>query len=176
MNNFDLLIEKESERFQTGGVMLGDVVKFRPDCLKMDYFENRAESFRNIIKSCMEPTFDLNLRVGAVRSIYPTTTQNYGNGTESPDGTFLDIYQEYAPGLFRLPMTVPIGAVEVFNSTDNTWNAPIPDSLRRKNKIHGPEEVKAEQPDQKNINLQNKNVVLPNSNKWDDTEPGGGNF
>jgi hypothetical protein len=72
-------------------------------------------------------------------------------------------------------MTVPIEAVDVIN--DGNERGPIPDSLRRKNKIHGPEEVKAETDNKEsNINLTTKNVQLPGANKWDDTQPGGGNF
>jgi len=53
---------------------------------------------------------------------------------------------------------------------------PVADSSRRKNKIHGPEEVKADSDIKADINLKNQNVKLPNANKWDDTQPGGGNY
>jgi hypothetical protein len=176
MKEFDLLFERELERFQQGGIIVGDRIRFKKDCLNLDYIKNRAQSYQDIIKACMEPTFDLNLRVGAVKSIYPTTTQNYQGGSEAPDGVFLDIYIEYAPGLYRNPMTVPIMAVEVIDDGNN--RGPVPDSLRRKNNIHGPKEVEAKpSTDLKaDVNLTNKNVVLPNSNKWDDTKPGAGNF
>lgn len=176
MSNFNLLFERELERFQQGGIIVGDRVRFKKECLNLDYIKNRAASYQEIIKACMEPTFDLNLRVGAVKSIYPTTTQNYQAGSEAPDGVFLDIYIEYAPGLYRNPMTVPIAAIEVID--DGINRGPVPNSLKRKNDVHGPEEVKAEpSTDLKaDVNLNNKNVVLPNSNKWNDKKPGGGNF
>jgi hypothetical protein len=175
MKNFDTLFEKELERFQLGGIIVGDRVRFKKDCLKLEYIKNRAASYQDIIKACSHPSFDLNLRVGAVKSIYPTTSQNYTGGvTDAPDGVFLDIYIEYAPGLYRNPMTVPIEAVEVIDDENN--RGPIPDSLKRKSKVHGPEEIKAEQPSNDNINLPSKNTVLPQSNKWDDGKPGGGNF
>jgi hypothetical protein len=175
MSNFDTLFEKELERFQQGGIIVGDRVRFKKDALKLDYIASRARSYQEIIKACMEPSFDLNLRVGAVKSIYPTSATNFQAGNAAPDGVFLDIYIEYAPGLFRNPMTVPFEAVDVID--DGNERGPIPDSFRRKNKIHGPEEVKAETDNtESNINLTNKNVQLPGANKWDDTQPGGGNF
>ena len=123
----------------------------------------------------MDPSFDLNLRIGAIKSIYPTTTQNYGgSGTESPDGTFVDIYIEYAPGLYRNPMTVPIEAIELID--DGMQRGPIPDSVRRKNTVHGPEKIKTDSDTKSEVNLTDKNVQLPGANKWDDTQPGGGNF
>ena len=176
MNEFNLLYEKELERFQQGGIIVGDRIRFKKDCLKHDYIASRAQSYQDIIKACSDPTFDLNLRVGAVKSIYPTTTQNYQGGSEAPDGVFLDIYIEYAPGLYRNPMTVPISVIEVIDDGNN--RGPVPASLRGKNRIHGPEPIKTAQTNElkSQINLQNKNVVLPGSNKWDDTKPGGGNF
>jgi hypothetical protein len=174
MSNFDTLFEAEAERFQQGGFMVGDRIRFKSDAMKHEYVTKRAQSFQDIVRSCMDPSFDLNLRIGATKSIYPTTTQNYGNGTQSPDGIFFDIYIEYAPGLYRNPMTVPLDIVELMD--DGMQRGPIPDSLRRPNNIHGPEETKANSDIKADINLTIKNVPLPGANKWDDTQPGGGNF
>jgi hypothetical protein len=168
MSKFEQLFEAEMERFQQGGFLVGDRIRFKKEALKHEYVSKRAESFQNIIKSCMEPSFDLNLRIGAIKSVYPTTTQNYGNGTQSPDGIFFDVYIEYAPGLYRNPITVPLEIVELIDDGNN--RGPVPDSVRRPNNIHGPEELKS------NTNLSTNNVSLPGANKWDDTQPGGGNY
>jgi hypothetical protein len=175
MSNFDMLFEKELEKFQTGGYLVGQRIRLKKDALKHEYIASRAQSFQDMIRACMDPGFDLNLRIGAIKSIYPTTTQNYGNGTESPTGTFFDVYIEYAPGLFRNPMTIPIEVVEEIPGDDGS-RGPIPDSLRRPNNIHGPEETQANSDIKANVNLTTQNVKLPGSNKWDDTKPGGGNF
>jgi hypothetical protein len=71
-------------------------------------------------------------------------------------------------------MTVPLEVIELFDDGNN--RGPVPDSLRRKNKIHAPEKIEAETTFDADVNLKNKNVTLPGSNKWDDTQPGGGNF
>lgn len=174
MSKFEKLFEAELERFQQGGFMVGDRIRFKKDALQHEYIAKRAQSFKDIVKACMEPSFDLVLRIGAIKSIYPTTTQNYGNGTQSPDGTFFDIYIEYAPGLYRNPMTVPLDVIEPIDDGNN--RGPIVNSVRRKNNVHGPEETKAESDIKADINLTTKNVQLPGANKWDDTKPGGGNF
>ena len=175
-NKFNLLFEREVSRFEMGGFLVGDRVRIKKEALKHEYVLGRAQSFQDFIKSLLEPTFDLNLRIGAVKSIYPTTSQNYsGTHTDSAMGVFFDLYVEHAPGLFATPITLPMELVDFID--DNGQRGPIPDSLRRKSKIHGPEEIKTTPDDLKaEINLTNKNVVLPNSNKWDDTKPGGGNF
>ena len=173
MSNFDTLFEAESEKFQNGGFMVGQRVQFKPDALKHEFVKSRAQSFQDIIRACMDPGFDLNLRIGAIKSIYPTTTQNYGNGTQQAQGVFFDIYIEYAPGLFRNPMTIPL---EIVSPIEEEGRGPIPDSLRRPNNIHGPEETQANSDIKANVNLTTQNVKLPGANKWDDTKPGGGNF
>lgn len=175
MSNFDLLYEAEVERFQSGGFLVGDRVCFKKDALKHDYIAKRAKSFQDIIKACMDPSFDLNLRIGALKSVYPTSSTNFQAGHTAPDGVFVDIYIEYAPGLYRNPMTVPIEVIDCIDDGNN--RGPVPDSIRRKNDIHGPKEQKANPDDVKaDINLTTQNVNLPGANKWDDTKPGGGNF
>lgn len=175
MSNFEQLFESEMERFQQGGYMIGDRIRFKKDAIKHKYVTGRAQSYVDLIKSCSEPSFDLNLRIGAIKSIFPATTQNYGAGISTPpDMVFFDIYIEYAPGLYRNPMTVPCEIIELHD--DGINRGPVPDSLRRKNKIHAPEKVQAETDGKSEVNLTNKNASLPGSNKWDDTQPGGGNF
>ncbi len=171
---FDVLFENMLERYQQGGFLIGDRVRFKKDALKMDFFKNKGTNFLDIVKACMDPNFDLNLRVSAVKSVYPTTSQNYRGGTESPDKIFVDVIIEYAPGLYRNPMTVPIETLEL--QDDGINRGPIPDSIKRKSKINiKPEKTEAEQSADFDINLQNKNVKLPGGTKWDDSKPGAGN-
>jgi len=171
---FDVLFENVLERYQQGGFIIGDRVKFKKDCMDMDFFKNKGQSFIDIVQSCMQEGFDLNLRIGAIKSKWPTTTQNYRGGSEAPDDQYADIYIEYAPGLYRNPMTVPIGVLEL--QEDGINRGPIPDSLKRKSKIEiKPGSVKAEQEAKGDINLGNKNVQIPGGKKWNDKEPGAGN-
>jgi hypothetical protein len=171
---FNVLFENLLERYQQGGLIIGDRVRFRKDALSHEFFKGKGQNFLDVVKSCMDPGFDLNLRVSAIKSIYPTTTQNYRGGTESPDKIYADIIVEYAPGLYRTPMTVPIEVLELQDDGINT--GPVPDSVRRKSKINiKPEKVEAEQKADFDINLQNKNVQLPGGTKWDDKKPGAGN-
>ena len=171
---FDVLYENLLERFQQGGFLIGDRVRFKKDVLTMEFFKSKGQNFIDIVKSCMDPNFDLNLRVAAIKSVYPTTTQNYRGGTESPDKIYADVIVEYAPGLYRTPMTVPIEALELQDDGINT--GPVPNSLKRKSNIEiKPKSVKAEQDVKHDINLQNKNVQIPGGTKWNDKEPGAGN-
>ena len=172
MSQFDVLFEAELERYQQGGFLVGDRVKFAKNALKHEYISSRAQSFQDIVKSCMEPSFDLNLRIGALKSVYPPSGYF---GTGAPQGQFADIYIEYAPGLYRNPLTVPVEVIVVCD--DGNERGPIPDSLKRPNNVHGPKEQKTQQDDVKaDVNLTNANAQMPGANKWDDSKPGAGNF
>jgi hypothetical protein len=168
---FNTLFEGMLERYQQGGFIVGDRVRYRKDCLKLDFFKHKAKGFIDLVQSCMDENFDLNLRVSAVKSIYPTTSQNYLGGTESPDCIYVDIIIEYAPGLYRTPMTVPIESLELMDDGINT--GPVPDSVKRKSKITiKPEDIQAKSDRNFDINLQNKNVKIPNSTvKHDVSKP-----
>jgi hypothetical protein len=173
MSQFDVLYEAELERYQMGGLLVGDCIKFRKNALKHQYIASRAQSFVDMVKACMEPSFDLNLRIGALKSIYPSTSLNAGN--TAPEGYFADIYIEYAPGLFRNPITVPVEVIEVVDIGNE--RGPIPKSLRRPNNVHGPKEHKTKSDDvNAQTNLTTQDTKMPGANKWDDTKPGGGNF
>lgn len=167
---FDVLYENVLERFQQGGFLIGDRVRFKKDVLTTEFFKSKGQNFIDVVKSCMAPGFDLNLRVSALKSVYPTTSQNYRGGTESPDAIYADIIIEYAPGLYRTPMTVPIGALELQDDGINT--GPVPDSLKRKsNIVIRPEDVKAQQTTKFDINLQDKNVTLPGAKQPSEWNP-----
>jgi len=171
---FNLVLENLMERYQQGGFLIGDRIRFHKDCLKLDFFKSKARNFVEMVQACMDPKFDLNLRVSAIKSIYPTTTQNYRGGTESPDHIYVDIIIEYAPGLYRNPMTVPIEALEL--QDDGINRGPVPDSLRYDNQVSDkPVKVKTKgnNNSKAEINLKNVNVKLPGGKQWKNS-PGGG--
>jgi hypothetical protein len=72
-------------------------------------------------------------------------------------------------------MTVPVEALEL--QDDGINRGPVPDSLKRKNNVHGPEEIKTKETNdfKADVNLTDKNTVIPGGKKWNDNEPGGGN-
>ena len=164
---FNIVLEGIMERYQQGGFVIGDRVRFRDDCLKLDFFKQKASNFIEMVQACMHPTFDLNLRVSAVKSVYPTTTQNYMGGTESPDHIFVDIIIEYAPGLYRNPMTIPIEALEI--QDDGINRGPVPDSVKYDNEVNiKPKKVKTKETNEfkAEVNLNGKNIKLPGGRQW----------
>ncbi len=175
-SNFNTLVESTLERYQLGGFLQGDRVKFKKNALKHPHFKEKGDSFLQIIISCMDPKFDLNLRISALKSVIPQSQGNWQVGPIStPDCIYADIIVEYAPGLYRTPMTVPIDVLERHDDGINT--GPVPDSIKYPDKVQlKPVEISTQvsqsRPKGFEYDLPTKNVKIPGGNKWDDKSPG----
>lgn len=143
-SSFDLLFEDVYTRFQSGGLLSGDIVTFRSNAMNHPAIKGATQDFQNMIRELMES--DLNLKVGAIRTIRPGQQYHEQNTIY---GFSVDIVQEYAPGLFRLPVTVPIEILERVDGTGTYRNPqPVPDSFRRKDRVNiEPEEIKVKKQD-----------------------------
>lgn len=149
-SKFSVLAEDVITRYQQGGLLTGDIVKFRKDALKNPKVKDMSSTYKTVIEDAAKT--DLNLRVSSVKTIRPTTSNFYGGGqgagTDAPYDYFVDLVIEYAPGLFRDPITVPI---EVLDRVDTGINlAPIPDSLKRPSKSTKPQELETNDKDRRN--------------------------
>ena len=173
---FNALFEQITGKYQTAGFEIGQRVKFKKGTLKHEFFVSKGESFRQLVAACMDPKFDLNLKISSLKSVYPVTNDNYTGGPiTTPDRVYADVIVEYAPGLYRTPMTVPIDVLEIQEDGINT--GPVPDSLKYKYKYNYNDGEARHQSHVKGFetNLTNKNVKIPGGNKWADG-PGGGNL
>jgi len=159
-DNFIKLCEDTIYRFQSGGLMPGDIVKFRKNALKHQSISEMSQQYLDMIKNAMDT--DLNLRVGSVKSMRPNTTGNYGGGSAAGQGTdaaadfYVDIVVEYAPGLWRDPITVPIEVLERIDTGINM--APVPDSLKKQTPETKPQQIITNDPDRTNPK---SNTTLP---------------
>jgi hypothetical protein len=153
---YDTIIETTITRYQQGGILSGDLVRFRKDAMKNDKVKDMMENYKSMIQDAMST--DLNLRVSAIKSIRPTTADDISgganSGTRAPTDYWVDLVIEYAPGLYRNPITVPIEVLELVDTDGNL--APVPDSVKRKNKVEMPKEVDSPDADRKNPNTNTK--------------------
>lgn len=147
---YETIIETTITRYQQGGILSGDLVRFRKDAMKNDKVKDMMENYKAMIQDAMST--DLNLRVSAIKSIRPTTAGDVSgganSGTRAPTDYWVDLVIEYAPGLWRDPITVPIEVLEIVDTDGNL--APVPDSVKRKNKVEMPKEVESPDADRKN--------------------------
>jgi len=132
---YEKLAEATLVRYQNGGVMTGDLVKVLPTALKHPLLKDLGAHVKAAIQELIDSK--LNLRVGAVKSIHPTTngySDGMGSGaTDSPTNLWADIVIELVPGRWGNPVTLPIEVLEILPTDGNL--APIPDELRHKDKV-----------------------------------------
>lgn len=167
-SKFNVLLEYSLNRYQLGGFLIGDAVTIKPAALKHRDIVDRGQTFKDLLEAKIKNK-DL-LRVAAVKSIRPDIAGRPNNSGVAD--FYVDVFEEYAPGLFHNVMTLPAEVLEVH---DFGINLPPAAGLRRKSKVH-----KSKEADTSNkLGMQSKdsttpkvNTTLPNANKWPN-EPGG---
>jgi hypothetical protein len=168
MKQFETILEDYMERYKNSGFVTGDWVKFKSNALQHPFIKSRGTRYIEMIKDFMKS--DLHLKVACVKR--PIDAFTTGPAEE------IDIVREYAPGLWADPMTVPVDVLEVIDTGINAFQHPVPDSLKRPNREHGPEPIKAKPSAEKaktEVNLTNKNTNINKGKKWNDSKPGAGN-
>lgn len=133
---YEEIVESTIVRYQSGGVMIGDLVKINPKALKHPKLKDLGDHVKANIKKLID--HPLNLKVSAVKSIHPSLgsfSDGLGTGTTTaPTDFWCDVVIETAPGLFSDPMTLPIEVLEVIDLGGNL--TPIPDELKRKGDVN----------------------------------------
>ena len=167
-SKFNVLLEYALSRYQMGGFLVGDVVVIRPTALRHEEIANRGQTFIEQIQ--LKIKSKQHLRVSCVKSIrqdIPGRPSNSGAADY-----YIDVVEEYAPGLFHNVFTLPAEVLEV---VDYGINQPPAAGIRRKSKA----EKITEDPHQDNLgtyphdnSLATVYTKIANSNNWPDT-PGG---
>lgn len=138
---FVKLYESIVNRYNRGGFLTSDVVKFVPDVLKDPYFKNVDDDYKKKIEDYAN--CGCNLRVRNVKSSIPAV-MGAGNTDYNGYGFIADICKEIAPGTFdNENITVP---VHLLVKVDSVPNLPaVPDKFKRKDDTQiEPTEVKSE--------------------------------
>lgn len=143
---FNQIFESTIDRFKQGGLLTGDLVKFKANALTNEWVKKQLPTMVDKIKEFIES--DKNIRVAAVKALRPAAAGSFQSNLQVDDW-YCDITQEEAPGLFLNFLTVPI---ELLDQIDVEGNLPpIPDSQKfdpnDERVTIKPEEVKIEQGD-----------------------------
>jgi len=130
-DKFTKIFESNFQRFQAGGVLAGDVVKFIDNVIEHEWLKSQTNTIKDKIQEILDT--DLNIRIASVFAKRPAA----GGGVQQDqqvDDYYCDIALERAPGLFTDLMTVPINMIAVVDTEGNL--APIPDSFRADDRSH----------------------------------------
>lgn len=167
-NKFNLMVEQAVERFQQGGYINGDYVKFVSNIKSSEFFKTQSKEIQEKIQSMIDG--DLHIRVSAIKSgRFPQNRVD--GGLNAATDFFVDVVVEYAPGLYKDPVTVPVELIELVDTPDAMGRMPPPDSTVYKANIHGAEELTS---DDENRSNPKKDTKIAGGNKWVDAPGGGG--
>lgn len=157
------LIETAIERFQQGGYVNGDYIRIGKSITSSPFFKKLPVQSQEHIQKCIDT--DLKLRVSSVKSIRPAIQQVDG-GMNAAGDFVVDVVIEYAPGLYKNPISLPVEFVELqATGSEGFGTLAPPESVVYKNKVHGPENIKSQ-------SLPDKNIQIPHGNPYIDS-PGG---
>lgn len=130
-SKFDTLFESNFSRYQGGGFLTGDVIKFKEGWESSDWCKNAPsqliEKLRDLSGS------DLVLRVSSVKALRPSVSSSVDQAS-GVDDFYLDVTQETAPGYYNGNfVTVPQQLVELNGPTDQL--PAVPDSFKRQDTV-----------------------------------------
>ena len=131
-SKFNTLFESNFSRFQGGGFLTGDVIKFKEGWESDEWCKKAPTQLIEKLKEMAGS--DLVLRVSSVKALRPSVNSSVDQAS-GVDDFHLDITQETAPGFYNGNFaTVPQFLVELKGLNDGPPE--IPDSLRRQEKIN----------------------------------------
>jgi hypothetical protein len=124
MGKFIKLYESAIQRFTRGGLLVGDLVKFKESIYNDDFFKNQSSNYVEKVKNFISS--GLNIRVSSIKPVRPS--YQAGNIYNEASEFLVDIVLEKAPGLYYEFITVPMHVLEHIDTGVNL--APVPDALR----------------------------------------------
>lgn len=152
---FDTLLENFNNRFGQAGLLPGDFVTIKKDALSHPEVEKSQPAYKQALGVFIKDP-SINLKISAIKPIRAQYSTMGGSTGDTASGYIVDLVEEYAPGGYRGPITVPIDILELKNAEWNAMQNPIPDKYRHKGKY-----VKAaKQSDAYNKGKQPKGTLL----------------
>ena len=131
-SKFVLLAEEETSRYRQGGYLMGDFAIINKKALNHPEIKNKPSNFIDVVKELINS--DLPLKISAVKSERPESQHDlYGAGSLMTK-IYIDLYQEYAPGLFKNAITLPAEVVDVVKPEGNNWSPAHPETWKYDNK------------------------------------------
>lgn len=130
-DKFTKIFESNFNRFQGGGLLAGDVVKFIDNAINDKWFDGQTSTIKDKVQEILNT--DLNLRVASVKALRPAADGG-AQQDQQTDNFYCDVALERAPGLYTDIMTIPVHLIQVVDLEGNL--APIPDSLRADDQSH----------------------------------------
>lgn len=169
---FETLFEAAMDRYQRNGFLYGDRIEFVDGFKTHEEYKELGENVRELLDQMINS--GLNIRVTGIKSKYPSYYA--ASPTQSTGQVFLDIALDSGGGRYTHLCTIPSCLVKPLEDYPNL--PPIPDEVRRKNKITiKPEEMEQDEEhisrktDRGTGTLSNTELSTPDSNTTIPSKP-----
>jgi hypothetical protein len=125
------LLENTLTRYQRGGFLVGDYIKFADDYKSKPCYKDLTAQIKDAVAEVVELSKNMNLRVVSIKNEYPSRAP--GNEFNTNGIVVIDVGLDYGGGRFYNVVTVPS---DVLTRLDYGVNyAPLPQAIVRPNQI-----------------------------------------
>lgn len=125
------LLENTLSRYQQGGFLVGDYIKFADNYKSLEQFKKLPDEMKHAVDETAKLSDNMNLRVTAIKPKYPSRAP--GNEFNQNGQVVIDVGLDYGGGRFYSVVTVPTDLLKRLDYGINY--APLPDATKRDNKI-----------------------------------------
>lgn len=171
---YETICEAALGRYNMNGFLAGEYVKIKKDALKGEHAKSFTKQMQSMIESIQKS--DVVLRISYIKSSASEAMNGPVGAPNVPGCLWADVVVEYAPGMWKDPMTLPLSMLEKVeldseSSTGDTGMSGYaqysPSILRPDHTQIKPVEVKAtnnrETTSDEDHNLTKKNTKLANT-------------
>jgi len=137
MNNFRGKYEQIHEdtlyRFQQGGFLAGDYVAIKKDALQSEMVDKLTNTTKEMLKALIKQ--QIPLRISYIKSATSEAMSGPVGAANVPGCLWADVVIEYAPGMWKNPMTLPLAVLEKLTPENEAEGyRPYSKELKRKNR------------------------------------------
>jgi hypothetical protein len=132
-DTFDLLYENFNNRFGQAGLLPGDFVLIKKNALQHEEVEKSNPAYKQALEAFIKNP-EINLKISAIKPVRAQYATSVGFHGDVASAFIVDLVEEYAPGGYRGPITVPIDILELKNADWNAMQNPIPNQYRHQGK------------------------------------------
>lgn len=131
-SQFEVICEETLSTYQQGGFLRGDYVLLKKNTLSCEALKQISEPMKEIIKTAIKNK--TRFRISYIKSGAPEAFSGPVDAPNIPSKTmWADVVIEYAPGMWKDPMTLPLSVLEKMDIEGNNIAPPIPDEIKRSN-------------------------------------------
>jgi len=163
-SNFTQICEETLYRYNQGGFLRGDYVTIKKDALKNDKIEKLSDPMKALLEDAIKK--NTRFRISYIKSGRSEAPSGPVDAPNIPSCAWADVVMEYAPGMWKEPMTLPLEVLEKVELEGEMDGYPqYSDEIKRENdySTKGASPVDQTMGEDSNRKLASKNTKLANT-------------